>query len=70
MNLEYIKRKIKENLNVNHHFIYRGSRNLVDEFDGTIIKAFPSVFLIQKDDGSICSFSYSDFIMNNLQIIY
>ncbi len=70
MNLDHIKKYIYDNLNVYHHFIYKGSRNLIEEFDGKIIKVFPAIFIIELDNGSIKSFNYNDVIIKHLKIVY
>ena len=68
MNLSTVKKSIMEMLGNHYHFVYRGSRNQVEEFDGIILKCFPSIFLIQLDDGTCKSFSYNDFIIKNIKI--
>ena len=68
MNLSAAKKSILEKIGNRYHFVYRGSRNQIEEFDGTIVKCFPSIFLIQLDDGSCKSFSYNDFIIKNIKI--
>ena len=69
MNLDYAKNKIIENVGIKHHFLFKGSRNQIDEFYGKIVKCFPSVFIIELENGVIRSFSYNDFIINNLKIV-
>lgn len=70
MNLDQAKKQIYKELNVFHKFCYYGNRNQNEEFEGTIIKTFPSVFIIKLVDGSIKSFSYNDFIISCIKIIY
>ena len=69
MNLDYAKNKVKEELGINHKFIYRGARNQMDEFEGKIIKCFPSIFIIETRDNVIKSFTYNDFIIKNIKIL-
>ena len=40
-----------------------------EEFFGKIIGAYPSIFIIELDNKIIKSFSYSDLLINNLEII-
>ncbi len=70
MNLDAAKREIFSHLKKPHHFYYKGSRNQIEEFDGMIIKCFPSIFLIETKDHQIKSFAYSDFIMKHFKILY
>ena len=69
MNLNRAKEVIISKLGINYKFIYRGSRNQIEEFSGKIIKCFPSIFIIEGDDNIIRSFTYSDFIIKNLKIV-
>ena len=69
MNQNYIKSIVRNNINIEHKFFYRGCRNQNEEFIGKIIKCYHSIFLIQLIDGSIKSFSYNDFGINNIKII-
>ena len=68
MNIEYAKKIINDNYMIRHHFVYKGARNQIDEFDGRIIKIFPVVFIVELDNGSIRAFNYSDIITNSLKI--
>ena len=68
MNLDTVRKSINDKIGKRYHFIYKGSRNQVEEFDGIITKCFSSVFLIELDDGSYKSFSYNDFIIKNIKI--
>lgn len=69
MNLDYAKNKIKEKLGIPLKFIYKGARNQVEEFEGTIVKCFPSVFIVETTDNVIKSFTYNDFIIKSIRII-
>ncbi|MBO5120099.1 MAG: Veg family protein [Bacilli bacterium] len=50
-------------------FIYHGSRNQKDIFEGIITKTFPAIFIITSSDGSTKSYSYSDVLTATLEII-
>ncbi len=69
MNLNKVKGYIQEIKNTSCKFVYKGTRNQKEEFYGVIIKCFPSVFVVQTTDNVIRTFSYNDFIMNNIKII-
>ena len=69
MILEQVKTKINKLVGKNCHFVYRGSRNQNDVFDGVIVKTFPSVFLVTTVDGINKSYSYNDVLISVLQII-
>ncbi len=70
MNKELLRVKLLDKKGDNLHFIFNGSRNQVEEFNGRIIKAFPSIFLIETEEAipRIKSFSYNDVITSNLVI--
>ena len=52
-------------------FRHNGSRNQVEEFKGIILETYNNIFIIKTIDeiGEIKSFSYSDVLINNLEII-
>ncbi len=69
MMIDKIKRKIIENVGVKHKFKFNGSRNQIEEFEGVINNTYNAVFTILVDEYSIKSFSYSDILTNNLEIL-
>lgn len=69
MMLDNIKNKILENVGIRHKFKYNGSRNQIEEFYGFVNNCYNAIFTIKLDDGSIKSFSYSDVLINCLEII-
>ncbi len=64
-----IKNKVKENVGIKHKFIFNGSRNQIEEFEGVINKTYNKVFTILVNDNTLKSFSYSDVLTNNLEIV-
>ena len=68
MNLNKIRDIIKTYMGKEHKFIYKGTRNQIEEFTGTITNCFPSIFIIETTSG-IKSFSYNDFIIKSIKII-
>ena len=69
MNLDAAKNKIKSYLGNNYKFIYKGARNQIEEFNGKIVKCYPSIFIIETDNHIIKSFTYNDFIIRNIIIV-
>lgn len=69
MNITYIKNEVFKEFNIKHTFIYKGNRNQIEKFDGFIEKCYSRVFLIKLFDGKIKSFSYSDVIIGNLELL-
>ena len=69
MTIDAIKELVKRNKGELKSFIFHGSRNQIDEFQGIITAMYPAVFLIALDDRQIRSFSYSDLLVSNLEII-
>lgn len=69
MNLSNIKKDIIKELGVIHLFRFRGMRNQTQEFTGYIKKCYPAVFIIETTEGVLKSFSYNDYIIDNIKII-
>ena len=69
MILEKIKADVNNKLAIPLHFIYNGTRNQIEEFDGEIVGLYNYVFLIKvKETNVIKSFSYSDILIGSLKI--
>ena len=68
MNIEKIKNKIENMKNQKLHFKINGSRNQVEEFDGVITESYNYVFVVETDRIKK-SFSYSDVLINNIEIL-
>ena len=69
MNLNTIREVIKSKCNIPSKFIYKGTRNQIEEFNGKIIKCYSEVFIVEDDNSIIRSFSYSDYAIKVLKII-
>ncbi len=70
MNLEKVRNEVRLQEGKLLHFKFNGSRNQIVEFDGEIIEIYPAIFLVKlKNDDNVKSFSYSDLITSNLEII-
>ena len=52
-------------------FKFNGSRNQIEEFEGIIKNTYPAIFTIETKsvDSRIKSFTYSDILVENLEII-
>ena len=52
------------------HFRFNGARNQIEEFDGIIIGIYNYIFTIKtiSDKEEIKSFTYSDVLIDNLEI--
>ena len=70
MNIEKIKEKVISNKGKIIRFKLNGSRNQIEEFEGTIENTYNSVFLVrlENDKDQIKSFSYSDVLTDNLEM--
>ena len=66
-----LKAKVREKEGETLHFKVNGSRNQIEEFNGKIIKLYPSIFIVRLtgDKNTIKSFSYSDLITESVEII-
>lgn len=69
MTLDKIREVVKNNLGIMHSFRFKGTRNQTEEFDGRIVAMYPSVFIIELSSLQVKSFSYSDLLIENLEII-
>ena len=69
MTIEKIKKLVKDNKGVEHLFRFHGTRNQVDEFKGVITAMYPVIFIVTLDEDQIRSFSYSDLLISNLEIL-
>lgn len=68
MILDNVKKKIEMNKGLLKRFVFHGTRNQNEEFEGTIIKMYNSLFLVKTIDGQIRSYSYADVLISNLEI--
>lgn len=68
MNIEKIKNNIESLKNQKLHFKLNGSRNQIEEFDGIITESYNYVFVVETETIKK-SFSYSDVLINNIEII-
>ena len=64
-----IKDNLKDKKGKNLHFKFNGGRNQIEEFNGSIENMYNFIFTIKTDDNKIKSFTYSDILIENLEII-
>ncbi len=64
-----IKDNLKDKKGKNLHFKFNGARNQIEEFNGSIENMYNFIFTIKTDDNKIKSFTYSDILIENLEII-
>ncbi len=69
MMLDNIKKLVILNKGIQHIFRFNGIRNQNEEFSGRIVGVYPAVFTIELNNKVIRSFSYSDLLINNLEIL-
>ncbi len=71
MMIEKVKEMVKENIGQIHSFRFKGSRNQIDEFDGIITDLYQAIFIIHVvgNEDKVKSFSYSDILTENLEIL-
>ncbi len=68
-NIEKVKTRVHSYKGQELCFKFHGSRNQTEEFYGTIINTYDSVFIISlKESNIIKSFSYSDVLMRKLVV--
>ena len=71
MNIKKIRMQLEQNKGKTLHFRFNGSRNQIEEFDGSIENTYNFIFTIKTigDKERIKSFTYSDILIENLEII-
>ena len=69
MMIDNLKEVVISNLNKMNKFRYNGVRNQNEEFIGMITAVYPALFVIKLDNNNIRTFSYSDLLIGNLEIV-
>lgn len=70
MNIDKVRNKVATYKGQNLKFRFNGSRNQIEEFSGTIIETYNSIFTIMTDDNNVLkSFSYSDILIKKLVVL-
>ena len=69
MMIDKVKNLVLDKLEIERKFVFHGSRNMLDEFTGKIIGIYPAIFTILDSNGVLKSFSYSDLLIGNLEIL-
>lgn len=69
MNIAKVRDNVIKIKGRNLKFKFNGSRNQTEEFSGQIVEIYKSIFIVRSDnDNRIKSFSYSDVLVDNLEI--
>ena len=68
MNIKRIKEKIELLKNKKIKLKVNGSRNQIEEFEGIITETYNYIFIVETNNIKK-SFSYSEILINNLEII-
>ena len=68
MNIKRIKEKIELLKNKKIKLKVNGSRNQIEEFEGIITETYNYIFIVETNNIKK-SFTYSDILNNNLEII-
>ena len=70
MNVEKIRNEMTEKKGQLLKFKVNGARNQIEEFEGRIVDTYPAVFTVETNnvDNRIKSFTYSDILIENLEI--
>ena len=69
MTLDKIRKLVENNKGKQKKFIFKGTRNQVDKFRGKIKNTYSVIFTVISEDNKLRSYSYSDILIGNLQII-
>lgn len=70
MTIEKVRDKVNSYKGKNLKFRFNGSRNQIEEFEGTIINTYDAVFIIRlQNNQRIKSFSYSDMLIKKLVVL-
>lgn len=69
MTIGMAKQLVKDKKGIVHSFRFKGARNQIEEFEGTITDIYPAIFIIRLQNEKIRSFSYSDILIDNLKIL-
>lgn len=69
MTIDKVKTIVLNNKGITNDFIFHGSRNQDEKFRGVITAMYPAVFTIVLDSGQVRSYSYSDLLISNLEIV-
>lgn len=65
-----IKKDIESKKGERLKFRFNGARNQIEEFEGVIVEAYNYIFTIKtiNDKEELKSFTYSDVLIDNLEI--
>lgn len=65
-NIDKTKEQVKEMKGISVKLKVNRGRNRIEEIEGVIEDAYPSIFTIRNTEGEISSFTYSDILAKNI----
>lgn len=69
MMIDKIRENVRSKLSKKSRFVFFGSRNQIEEFEGIIVGCYKAIFTVELFDNQIRSFSYSDLLIGSLKIV-
>lgn len=67
--IEKIKDELTQNKGKKKHFLFKGNRGQIDEYDGIILNTYQGIFTVKSSsDNRLKSYSYSDILIENLVV--
>lgn len=68
--IDKIREKIEDNTGVKVKVVVNNIRNKKEEFSGVIEKSYKYIFVIKSDNDFKKTFSYSDVLVQNIEIFF
>ncbi len=69
MMIDSIRNKISKLVGTKHNFVFKGTRNQEEKFQGIISNSYNAIFTIVSDNHITKSFSYNDLLVGNIEIV-
>ena len=69
MNLDLVKKEVKDHINTNVEIKVYGTRNRIETLLGIISNAYPNIFIVSVSNENR-SFRYADIITGDIKIKY
>ena len=69
MMIDKIRENVRSKIGKKNKFVFFGSRNQVEEFEGIIVECYKAIFTVELFDKQIRSFSYSDLLIGSLKLV-
>lgn len=68
--IEKIKMNINSNIGNNVKLVINNLRNKSEEYNGIILETYNYVFVIKTDNEVLKSFSYTDVLIQNIELFF